>query len=247
MTSGIEFWTEEAKAGRVAGTRDTLARDLERITLGEHLTDGMNVLDAGCGDGGTVRYLADWFKSSRFHGIDFVPELVEAARRFIEKPRVTFAVGDLLLPPAGPWDVVITQRAIINLPDWSAQAGAIQGLIGTVRPGGRYLMMENSADGLEHLNRIRAGVDLPPIMPPAHNRYLRSAEVTALSEFLDVPVTCVQYSNTYYFLSRVVNAALAAENGFEPHYLAPINRLALMLPAISEPCGQGRLWIWEKP
>ena len=53
------------------------------------------------------------------------------------------------------------------------------------------------------------------------------------------------YSSTYYFISRVVNAWQAAREGCEPDYEAPINELAMLLPPIGN-VGQGRLWIWRK-
>ena len=53
------------------------------------------------------------------------------------------------------------------------------------------------------------------------------------------------YSGVYYFLSRVVNAALAARAGKEPQYDSPVNKLALKLPGIGIR-GQGRIWLWRK-
>ena len=53
------------------------------------------------------------------------------------------------------------------------------------------------------------------------------------------------YSSTYYFLSRIVNAALAAQEGKQPDYESPVNLLALNLPPIGD-LGQGRLWLWRR-
>ena len=55
----------------------------------------------------------------------------------------------------------------------------------------------------------------------------------------------VYHSSTYYFLSRVVNAWLAAKEGKEPDYNSPVNELALHLPAIGD-MGQGRTWVWKR-
>ena len=53
------------------------------------------------------------------------------------------------------------------------------------------------------------------------------------------------YSSTYYFLSRVVNAAVAAEAGEDPDYDSFINRLALKLPPMGD-MGQGKIWLWRR-
>jgi hypothetical protein len=106
-------------------------------------------------------------------------------------------------------------------------------------------MCENSQDGLDAVNILRARVGLPAISPPWHNRYLRDAEL-AVADLPGVELDEVRhYSSTYYFLSRVVNAALAAQEGREPEYEHPLNQLALQLPPIGE-FGQGRLWLWRK-
>jgi len=93
--------------------------------------------------------------------------------------------------------------------------------------------------------RVRTG--LAPIAPPTHNRYLREDEVAAL-RLPGLSLTDVRYfTSTYHFLSRVVNAALAAERGEEPTYDSPINRLALRLPGDLVPnLGQGVAWVWKR-
>ena len=52
-------------------------------------------------------------------------------------------------------------------------------------------------------------------------------------------------SSSYYFVSRVINAWLAKENGEEPQYDAVVNRLGLELPELGD-LGQTKLWIFVK-
>jgi hypothetical protein len=106
-------------------------------------------------------------------------------------------------------------------------------------------MCENSQDGLDQINSLRQRVGLSGITPPWHNRYLRDAELEQAS-FPGTKLEGVNtYSSTYYFLSRIVNAWLAAQGGREPDYDDPINQLALRLPSIGS-LGQGRIWLWRK-
>jgi hypothetical protein len=106
-------------------------------------------------------------------------------------------------------------------------------------------MCENSADGLECINKLRSDAGLENITAPWHNRYMHDSEIESLS----IPGVALEninyFSSTYYFLSRVVNAWLAAREGVSPSYDAPVNKLALSLPPIGK-MGQGRIWVWRK-
>ncbi len=64
--------------------------------------------------------------------------------------------------PAGPFDMVITQRCIQNLPDWETQKRAIGNLLSRRARGGAVLMMECSKDGVRQLNGTRQRLGLEP-------------------------------------------------------------------------------------
>lgn len=245
-----EYWEGRADLLERAGTNDVIAKKLEIEALARHISDGMHILEVGCGNGVTAIELARRFEVF-VDGFDFSKNMVESARKLSMseqlKGAVSFEVADIRsLPDLGKkYDVVITERVLINLDDWSAQARAIEDLSRYLNDGGRYLMCENSQDGLDEINEMRSLIGLGEITPPWHNRYLREDEVNSLRiPGLElVRIEC--FSATYYFLSRVVNAYLAALDGLEPSYDAPVNRLALFLPPIG--CfGQGKLWVWQK-
>jgi ubiquinone/menaquinone biosynthesis C-methylase UbiE len=244
------FWNSRADHGVRAGTRDTIAKQLEIQAIEKYVVDGMSVLDAGCGNGITAVELARRHEVD-IVGVDFAPALIAAAKSFAEgealKGKVSFLVADTRDLPlrSEQFDLVYTERTLINLSDWPTQKSTIDGLGNVIAPGGRYLMCENSQDGLDNLNVLRQQLGLPVIKRPWHNRYLRDVEVNStLFETLHLEqVEC--FSSTYYFLSRVVNAWLAAQKGEEPDYEAPINTLALKLPPIGD-LAQVRLWVWRK-
>lgn len=245
-----EFWNAQADRGIFAGTRDVIAKQLEIEAIAAYVGDGMRVLDVGCGNGATAIELARRF---RVHvvGLDFADRMIEAARKSLAgqvlRGGVEFAVGDVrsLPGPSGPFDLAYSERTLINLPDWASQRGAIADIVRRVRPGGLYVMCENSQDGLDAINALRERAGLPPITPPWHNRYLRDAEVREADIDGARLETVNAYTSTYYFLSRVVNAWLAKEEGQEPEYEAPVNRLALRLPPIGD-FGQGKIWLWRR-
>jgi ubiquinone/menaquinone biosynthesis C-methylase UbiE len=244
------FWNSRAGLGQWAGTRDVIAKQLEIEAISTYVHDGMRVLEVGCGNGITAIELA------RRHdveilGIDFAEEMIAAARAMRgDQPlagSVKFQVGDVqdLSRFSPEFDLIYTERVLINLPDWAAQQKAIRSITELLADGGLYVMCENSQDGLEQINGLRERVGLPAIIPPWHNRYFRDAELERLN-FPGAKLAGIDdYSSTYYFLSRIVNACLAAEEGRDPEYDAPINRLALRLPSIGN-LGQGRIWLWRK-
>jgi len=254
LRSNAEFWEARALRGPEAGTRDLIAKQLEVEFLCGYVADGMRVLDAGCGNGITALELARRAECEVV-GFDRSPAMVAAAQQLLADAvvsiasTVTFRIGDVLDPSLdlGLFDLVFTERALINLADWPTQCRAIGTLGAYLKPGGLYVMVENSRDALDRLNSVRVRAGLVAIVPPAHNCYLREDEVAAL-RLPGLSLTGVRYfTSTYYFLSRVVNAALAAERGEEPTYDSPINRLALRLPGNLVPnLGQGMAWVWKR-
>ena len=254
MTTNAEFWESRAVLGPEAGTRDLIAKQLEVEFLCGYVSDGMRILDAGCGNGIAAVELARRARCEVV-GFDRSPSMIAAAKQLVtgtaipDTSTITFCVGDVLAPPRdlGLFDLILTERTLINLSDWAAQCRAI-GVLGThLKPGALYVMIENSHDALDRLNAIRVPLGLAAVAPPAHNRYLREDEVAA-ARVPGLSLTAVRhFTSTYYFLSRVVNAALAAERGEEPAYDSPINRLALRLPGHLVPnVGQGVAWVWKR-
>ena len=260
MQSVKEYWDSRAELGPEAGTQDLIARQLEVRAIEEYVKDGMTILDAGCGNGMTALELAERHKVNII-GMDFAPKMIGDARELANKRKlkgpIHFGVWDItdcFLNYQSMFDLVYTQRAIINLPDWETQKKTIE-LLGTyLKPGGKYLMCECSQDGLDEINQLRKQIELDEIKSPWHNRYLRDKEVMSLAyEAADafgsqknVGLQRVHdFSSTYYYLSRIINAWLAAQEGKEPDYNSPINQLSLQLPSFGN-CGQVKLWVWQK-
>ncbi len=246
----LAFWNARAGLGQWAGTKDVIAKQMEMEAIAAYVHDGMKILDIGCGNGITAieiarRYCVDVI------GIDFAEEMITAATSMAAaqclRGSVKFQTGDVRKPLdfSEKFDFIYTERALINLPDWAAQRQAIIDITSLLVDGGLYVMCENSQDGLDEINSLRDRGGLPKIIPPWHNRYFRDNELQAIA-FPTVKLEGINYfSSTYYFLSRVVNAWLSVQDGQEPQYEAPINKLALLLPSLGE-LGQGRIWLWRR-
>lgn len=257
MSEVLEYWRGRALTSDAPGSDDRIAKELEMRAIGEFVLTAqmmsradLAVLDMGCGDGETAVRVAELCGVSVV-GVDAVDAMVERAKLRPPPTRgsVQFAGGDVRDWIKGSFDLVYTQRLIVNLEDWPMQLKAIHDLWGAVAPGGWLVLCECSFEGLARVNELRKCVGLDAIEPPWHNRYLRDEEMGALGAELvllgAVQGSVYDFSSTYYFLSRVVNAKLAADAGVAPSYDSPINRMALQLPEIADR-GQGRIWAWRK-
>lgn len=241
------YWDSRARLGFHAGGPDTVLKHLEMRAIASHVNDGMRILDAGCGNGLTAIALATEFDVSVI-GIDFSSAMLEAARENLVnatlKGTIDFQLHDIHEPFQSKlgFDLVYTERTIINLLTWQEQEKAILDLLQLTNLQGQYIMCEASQDGLARINTLRNRVGLESIKPPWHNRYIRDNEIARLSHHL---VRVDDFSATYYFLSRIVNAWMAQKEERKLSYDDLLNLLALELPPIGD-AGQARIWIWSR-
>lgn len=106
-------------------------------------------------------------------------------------------------------------------------------------------MCESFVDGLVEINSYRESLGLDKIEKPWHNRYLSLDEIKVISEIMSCKSKIIDFSGSYYFVSRVINAHKAFESGSEPKYDDPINLMSLRLPSLPV-CGQSKLAIFYK-
>jgi ubiquinone/menaquinone biosynthesis C-methylase UbiE len=102
--------------------RQGLLHGTERILDHVHLLPGQRFLDAGCGSGWVVRFLAERFPETEFVAIDFNADYVGFARaRAAERHlnNLTFVVADLSeIPlPDRSFDTTWSQFVLYHVPD----------------------------------------------------------------------------------------------------------------------------------
>ena len=256
----LSFWEGRSNLGFAAGSGDTNLKKLEIDAIHQSIGKPSSVLDAGCGNGFTLAKLATCFPECRLFGFDYSQGMVDAALELISQgglaERVSVCRASLLdqfpaslqsinIPERG-FDCVYTERSIINLDTFEQQAQAVESLWSVVAPGGCLVLCEAFLDGLNEINHYRESVGLQSIKPPWHNRYLSLSE---LSNFLpDSAHTkkIIEFSGTYYFVSRVVHAREAQLAGREPSYSADLNIQSLDLPPLPM-FGQSKIVLFEKP
>ena len=242
-----EYWEERARAhanSPRATTDDIYLRRLELASIIETINElglpaGGTVLDIGCGDGYTTVGLARALPGLCFLGVDYSPTMIENARRRLSaspdlQARVTFKIGDVgnLKEVCGDeqYDVVTTDRCLINLTSLESQAQAIAQIAKRTKPGGHYVAVENFIVGQSNLNAIRRAVGLPEIPIRWHNLYFRDADFVASAKPFFHDPTFKDFSSSYYFATRVIYSAICQMRGDEPDYEHEIHQLAIKLP-----------------
>ena len=251
MTSQIrEYWEQRAAENRQSPTATTSDIHLRRLEIRTLLATirGLGaapatLLDAGCGDGYSTVEVARGLPGTRVLGVDYAEAMVESARARLADDadlasRVAFRVGDVgaLGASCGDerFDVVTTDRVLINLDSEEAQARAIGEIARHVRPGGHYVAIENFLEGQEGMNAARAAVGLPPIPVRWHNRFFTEPQFrAAAAPYFDV-VRFEEFSSAYYYATRVIYSAMCRMRGEEPDYDHEIHRLAVDLPPVGQ-------------
>ncbi|MGA2494181.1 MAG: class I SAM-dependent methyltransferase [Roseiarcus sp.] len=240
------YWTERAASDSAnATTNDVHLRDLERATLVGRLralgcSAQSRILDAGCGDGQTVFALAAEF-GCRLVGRDYASSMIELAKTRLASdpnPLVDFAIGDVRRVAdefgAEAFDFVTTDRCLINLESEAEQYAAIEGIAKALKPGGRYLAIENFVEGNDRLNELRALFDLPPIAVRWHNRFFREGEFIERMRGCFRSVEKFEFSSAYYLATRVIYSRLCAIEGVAPDYRHPIHADSVKLPVVGD-------------
>lgn len=258
--SRLEFWNSRSSLGLAAGSGDVNLKRLEIASIYRFLEAPSTVLDAGCGNACSLISLADQMHDCSFFGFDYSPCMVKAGlslvRQNVLESRVQLCHGDLMDPPvetlrslgapSDGFDAIFTERSLINLDNFDQQAKAVRALWDLITAGGRLILCESFLDGLNEINFFRESVGLSRISPPWHNRYLTLSEVGRLLPDLMPHPEVIEFSGSYYFVSRVVHARAALLNQEEPAYDNPLNIQALDLPSLPV-CGQSKIIIFRKP
>ncbi|MGZ4416284.1 MAG: class I SAM-dependent methyltransferase [Gaiellaceae bacterium] len=184
--------------------------------VSQYLDADQDIADVGCGDGRATRRYATLVRSCV--GIERSDHLRGIALAELEAEPLSnldFRAGDILDlgEHAGAFDLVVTERVLINLPSWEDQQRAIEQIHGALRPGGTYVMLENTEDGDRALNDLRTRVGLKPIPQHWHNLFL---DWDAFTAFVEPRFDILERRgfSLYYFLTRVYAQTFASFEGF---------------------------------
>lgn len=238
----LKFWDEQAvKYGEdsLATMPDTLLKELEIENISKYLPDSGLVADIGCGNGfSTYKYCER--NNCQYVGYDFSSEMIQAAKKAQEmsefSERTHFSEASILNLPdqEAVFDAIITDRCLINLTSRLDQEKAVSEVYRVLKPGGLYLMCEDTEQGLSNLNTLRRISELDEIGVRWHNLYLDESHIKSTFDGKFELLEEVKFSSCYYILSRIANACLARDCGQDPDYLSPINKIARTISSLGD-------------
>lgn len=237
------FWGEQAKkfgSNYLATVPDKYLKQLEIVNILKYIPNcNIKMADIGCGNGfSTIAFAKE--RKCRFTGIDYSDEMIkwaiEAGKKQEKKliGTANFKVGDVLNLKdikSGEFDVITTDRCLINLTSLAEQKKAIKELARIVKRGGNYIMCEDTQEGLAKLNKLRVLAGLTAIPNHWHNIYINEKRIIPfIKRYFNIEIID-NFGSMYYLASRIFNA-LASPNPTKPNYLSVINRVAVELPTV---------------
>ena len=220
--SAASFMKENRRYWEDPQTVSLLDRNLRRLEekfVLSRLKSEDSLADVGCGDAiSTLRYARKVKSCTAIEQSGYLYS--RAVRRFrrsgLENTRCeNGSVLDLSLYRES-FDAVVTQRVLINLPDWSHQMAAIRQIHASLRQGGHYLMIENTYEGHELLNQARRSVGLNDIPIHWHNVFFHHDRLVTYLRRLFVMEEHHTF-DVYYLLTRVFANMFARFEGFGRH------------------------------
>jgi SAM-dependent methyltransferase len=243
-----QYWDEQVRkhgSDPRASTQDFWIRGLEiahLVRVLSRLKGEKEILDIGCGNGYSTAKLLRALPSHHFVGGDYSSEMIRVAsetRASLEpelRERIRFEEADVLHLEKyrASFDVVITDRCLINLPSRELQWKAIDQIEGALKTNGHFVAIENFLGAHRHLNEQRRRLRLPPIAVRWHNCFFEESEFTdRCSKAFDVPKLS-PISSTYYLMTRVLYSKLCQLQGRDPDYEHPIYRISTHLPTVGD-------------
>jgi SAM-dependent methyltransferase len=231
----VQYWNKRAAGASdpiTATHRDRFQRHLElEQVIANWPQHKPRVLDVGCGMGWTANAVAE--RSLDVTAIDRSTEMISGARsQFGHVANVRFEIGDVCSLPAdwtARFDLVLSQRCLINLSGWQEQRAALDGIARVLRPGGHLILQEGTRQGRESLNQLRErlGLSRMPDVP-----FNKDFDEDVLWPHLRLYFRTVYEWRfaLYDLISRVVHPLMVAPE--EPKHESPINELAALLASV---------------
>jgi ubiquinone/menaquinone biosynthesis C-methylase UbiE len=234
-----EHYRKEALSEGISATstmRDVTTRRAEVAELLSYLKRGDVCLEVGCGNGAASVEIAR-IKRLSMTCIDISSELIALAKQQSTrgvKGKLSFKEQDILkLEDKNRYNVVFTERCIINLLDWNDQKDALGRMARALKKHGRLLLLEAYKDGEQELNKAREDIGLPPIPPAYHNLHLVKEHVIEFLSSLKVELIEENaFLSTYYFGTRVLYPALAALGKKDVAYNSAFGNFFAHLPPV---------------
>jgi len=223
--------------------------NMEINLIRQRISEGSNILDAGCGEGEGTAVYAD-IPNVTIHAVDFCEtRLRKAKERVTKHDNVVFTRVDFL----GEYDIgidydfVVCQRFLINITDWELQKKVLMDLMRLLKRGGRLIMLEGFVQGVDELNKFRDKMHLPPIPVPWHNQFFDENLLLPFMKQHGFDLVDCDGLGAYFILTRGVRPALENELNWDSDfnsYSATDDVKSLL--NLGSKFSRLKLWVFEK-
>jgi ubiquinone/menaquinone biosynthesis C-methylase UbiE len=227
-----EFWNEYAKKSRdnpFGAHTDNHVVQLENNFIFHELEQKkpQSLLDIGCGNGQRTIQFTKYIENS-VKGIDYSDEMISEAQKLLLqqddkiKQKLKFEIKDVTKFQSNQFDAITSCRCFINQPSEEEQIKLFETLHDKLKDEGSLIIAEESIEGIQRLNKIRTKFGLGEIDIRWHNLPIKEKSVfDAISHLFDIKT--IQRLGTFYYISRVINPALAFPE--EPQPNSKINEI----------------------
>ena len=226
------YWSKRAGKKNLICTNDKLLEKYEIKFLTSEIKKNSTVLDIGCGDGTLLKSLHK-SKNIKGVGIDFSNSLINLAKK--NSKNLDFKCLDMLKINSLKiklinFDYIISKRAVQNLTSWKNQKYFINQLHYFCNKKTKIILIESSKNSLKNINYYRKKLKLKKIKMPWHNLYLDDQKILK-TKFNQIKLVNInEIFSTYYFISRVLNAAVSKKINKSPRYNDLLNIIGWLLP-----------------
>jgi SAM-dependent methyltransferase len=228
--------------------KNLLKAEIELII--ELIPHNSKILDAGCGEGeGTLVYSS--ISGVVVHAVDFSEtRLKKATERLAGQQNVIFRkvdfLGDYILDT--DYDVIVSQRFLINLLEWEMQKRVIMALMSKLKTGGRLVMLEGSKQGTEALNEFRSLWGLDTIPVKWHNLFFDDDILTNFMETSNFKLIKHDGLGTYFLLTRGIRPIFDKDLNWDCKFnrLAADKKVKDILKMDNTRFSRLKLWVFEK-
>ncbi|MDD5638829.1 MAG: methyltransferase domain-containing protein [Candidatus Pacebacteria bacterium] len=241
----LDYWNDEQVESMY--DKHLLRAEIEMIK--KRITPGSKILDAGCGEGeGTIIYSA--ISGTIVHAVDFSEtRLKKAARRLKRKRNVTLKKVDFLqkYDLDNNYDIIISQRFLINLMQWRLQKKVLLGLMGMLKKGGRFLMLEGNIDGVKELNKFRKIYFLKPIPIKWHNLFFKNKQLVNFMESNGFKLIEEDGLGEYFLLTRGIRPLFDKDLNWKTKFnkISASEEVKDML-SLHDKFSRLKLWVFKK-
>lgn len=237
---------------------NALARAISKFAS---VSKANSVLEIGCGNGHNLFGLSRLFPTFKFHGVDYSDDMIVAACKIkneLPGSQLDFSTGDVLNLTAtasfqNSFDVVFTDRLLINLNSWELQQKGIKEIVSCVKSNGLLVIIENFTQSYVNQNLLRQVIGLPPRTPDPYNKFINEDE---LQEFIveKLKLECVYSENFGSLHDLLLYVLLPHINDGKVSYDHPLmESVTTMLESIPENLrgnfgnfGQNNLYVFKK-